>query len=128
MLVVLCKNWLWVNIFCMESCQCKNTGYLMELQNYYTATWKILKLFCPPECLPILARVFYCRAVLWNSLLLNVSEAATMPSFKNLYFNSNGFFVFVFCNLFCFVTVFCCKFLLYFLASVCCLYSYVVCI
>ena len=34
---------------------------------------------------------FYGRAVLWNSLLSNVSEAATMPSFKNLYFNSKLF-------------------------------------
>jgi len=31
---------------------------------------------------------FYRGAVLWNSLPLNVSEAATVPSFKNSYFNS----------------------------------------
>ena len=35
-----------------------------------------------------------CVMVLWNSLLLNVAEAATMPSwsFRNSHFNSNWFF------------------------------------
>ena len=33
-------------------------------------------------------KVFYQGSILWNSLPLNVSEAATVPSFKNLYFNS----------------------------------------
>ena len=32
---------------------------------------------------------FYRGAVLWNSLPSIVSEAATVPSFKNLYFNSD---------------------------------------
>ena len=30
---------------------------------------------------------FYCGAVLWNYLPLNVSEAASVPSFRNSYFN-----------------------------------------
>ena len=34
---------------------------------------------------------FYWGAVLWNSLPLNISEAITAPSFRNLYFNSNWF-------------------------------------
>ena len=34
-------------------------------------------------------KLFYRGVVLWNSLPSIVSEAATVPSFKNLYFNSD---------------------------------------
>ena len=37
---------------------------------------------------------FYQGAVLWNSLPLSVSEAATLSSFRNLYFNFNDFCLF----------------------------------
>ena len=51
--------------------------------------------FLSPECLPILVKVFYRGAVLWNSLPSVVSEAATVLSFKICILILIDFFCFV---------------------------------
>ena len=87
------------------------------------ATWKILKLFSPQSVYQFWQEIFLLQSCIMEKfdIIKRFWSYHLIPSFKNLYFNSNGLFCFVFCNLF-FVNVLCCKLLLYFLVTVCVMY------
>jgi len=103
--------------------------YLHNIFNFLRIRQVILVVmffvFLSPEfSLTLVREVFYWGAVLWNSLPLSVSEAATVPSFKNSYLNS---FWFCFCTCVCFVLYCILLLLLYCILVVRCIlcsYSY----